>query len=248
MNDEQMDILGMGKAMETAIEVGMPPETKVSDIFSGDEEPSSMAAIDTLAQFIANEEKALEIIKKDHTARKDANDMAKEQLYDLIKGAGMDSVKLSCGLAPGTKLTDKFYKAAGTTDEMLFEWLKGGYLGTSIVKGILFAAGIPASGNVEQLNTQERWSVDFLCKSWPGQREQFRAADHDLSDIIKPTVHFGTMNSTLKVFVAQGGTVPEIINQVPVKGITMRGKGKYLAAKATADAVAKAVATATAAV
>ena len=174
MDNDTLDILGMGKTTEA-----IPPVPEVDDIFGGNEEPTSMDAIDTLAQFIANEEKALDIIKKDHTKRKDANDMAKEQLYDLIKAAGMDQVKLSCGLAPGTKLTDKFYKSAGTTDEMLFDWLR----------------------------------------------------EKNLDDIIKPTVHFGTMNSTLKTFVAQGGEVPEIINQVPVKGITMRGKSKYLASQ-----------------
>ena len=173
MTDGITDILNMGESATP------PVVPKVDDIFGGTEEPPAMAAITTLAEFICNEEDALAAIKSDHTKRKDANDMAKEQLYDLIKGAGMDSVKLSCGLAPGTKLTDKFYKAAGCTDE-----------------------------------EQQAWLVE-----------------NNLGDIIKPTVHFGTFNSTMKTFVGQGGVTPEIFNQVPVKGITMRGKSKYLAAK-----------------
>ena len=181
MDQEALDILGMGNSEPASV----VKKDAIDDIFGGDEEPTNFAAISTLAEFICNEEDALAKIKADHTKRKDANDMAKEQLYDLIKAAGMDSVKLSCGLAPGTKLTDKFYKAAGVTDEDQQEWLIANMM----------------------------------------------------ADIIKPTVHFGTFNSAMKTFVAQGGTVPEIINRVPVKGITMRGKSKYLASKTAPAAV-----------
>ena len=54
---------------------------------------------------------------------------------------------------------------------------------------------------------------------------------NELGDIIKPTVNFNTMQSTLKDFVAQGGELPEIFNIVEVQSIRMNGKSKYLAMK-----------------
>jgi len=55
--------------------------------------------------------------------------------------------------------------------------------------------------------------------------------NNSLGDIIKPTVHWGTLNSTMKEFAEQGHTIPEIINPVQEKGIRMNGKSKYLASK-----------------
>jgi hypothetical protein len=53
-----------------------------------------------------------------------------------------------------------------------------------------------------------------------------------LGDIIKPTVHHGTLNSALKSHVEQGYEINELlINAVPEKGIRMNGKSKYLAEK-----------------
>lgn len=57
----------------------------------------------------------------------------------------------------------------------------------------------------------------------------------NLGDIIKPTVHHGTLNSALKAFVEQGNETPDtLINAVPKKGIRMNGKSKFLAMKALA--------------
>lgn len=58
--------------------------------------------------------------------------------------------------------------------------------------------------------------------------EQFFAwlQDNDLADIIKPTVNFQTMQSTLKTFT---GDIPEaLFNISDVPTITMYGKSKFL--------------------
>ena len=55
--------------------------------------------------------------------------------------------------------------------------------------------------------------------------------DNDLGDIIKPTVNFNTLQSTLKAFVLQGHDIPDIFNVVEVQSIRMNGKSKYLAMK-----------------
>jgi len=54
---------------------------------------------------------------------------------------------------------------------------------------------------------------------------------NNLGDIIKPTVNFNTMQSTLKMF---NGEIPEaIFNVTDVPTITMYGKSKFLANRAT---------------
>ncbi len=54
----------------------------------------------------------------------------------------------------------------------------------------------------------------------------------DLGDIIKETVHHGTLTSTMKEFEDQGNELPESVFQVSLQPtITMGGKSAYLAAK-----------------
>jgi hypothetical protein len=52
---------------------------------------------------------------------------------------------------------------------------------------------------------------------------------NQLEAIIKPTVHFQTLQSTLKAYEEQGNILPEIINAIDQKTITMYGKAKFLA-------------------
>ena len=55
---------------------------------------------------------------------------------------------------------------------------------------------------------------------------------NDLADIIKPTVNFNTLQSTLKEYEAQGGEVPDtVITKSPKISVTMGGKSAVLAAK-----------------
>jgi hypothetical protein len=53
--------------------------------------------------------------------------------------------------------------------------------------------------------------------------------DNNLADIIKPTVSFMTLQSTLKEFEAQGGEVPEsVVKKSDVLSVRMGGKAAYL--------------------
>lgn len=57
--------------------------------------------------------------------------------------------------------------------------------------------------------------------------------DNNMGDIIKPYVHFQTLQSTVKSFIDQGGNVPaELLTETKTPTITMYGKSKFLAAKA----------------
>lgn len=56
--------------------------------------------------------------------------------------------------------------------------------------------------------------------------------NNNLGDIIKETVHHGTLNSTMKEYEDQGNELPESMFQVSVRPtITMGGKTAYLAGK-----------------
>ncbi len=54
--------------------------------------------------------------------------------------------------------------------------------------------------------------------------------DNDLADIIRPTVHHGTLNTALDEFCLQGGDLPEeLFNSFEQPSIRMNGRSKFLA-------------------
>jgi hypothetical protein len=55
--------------------------------------------------------------------------------------------------------------------------------------------------------------------------------EQSLDGIIKPTVHYQTLQSTLKEFEAQGNEIPAIFNVTDTPTVTMYGKSKYMAAQ-----------------
>lgn len=56
--------------------------------------------------------------------------------------------------------------------------------------------------------------------------------DNQLGDIIKPHVHFQTLQSTLRVFEENGNALPgEMFNVVDQKTVRMNGKSKFLASR-----------------
>ena len=57
-----------------------------------------------------------------------------------------------------------------------------------------------------------------------------------LGDIIKPTVHFGTLQATLKAHEQGGNDIPDdIFNVTDFNTVTLYGKSKFLAAKERAN-------------
>jgi hypothetical protein len=62
---------------------------------------------------------------------------------------------------------------------------------------------------------------------------------HDLDGIIKPTVHWGTLSSSLKEFVDAGNELPEMFNKVDKPDIRMNGVSKFLANRSEAPADTK---------
>ena len=74
-----------------------------------------------------------------------------------------------------------------------------------------------------QLKISKRVSVeDKQLHSW--------LAEHDLADIIKPTVHAGTLQSTLVKFIDRGGELPpEMFNQFEKTVVKFGGRTKFVA-------------------
>ncbi|MFC1762363.1 hypothetical protein ACFL6U_09815 [Planctomycetota bacterium] len=77
----------------------------------------------SLAEEIAIEDDALTQLDRELKARKAKLDQAKEDLARLLMAHGVDSVKFNNGLNPQAKVTRKYFKASGVTDEQLHRWL-----------------------------------------------------------------------------------------------------------------------------
>ena len=72
-----------------------------------------------------------------------------------------------------------------------------------------------------------------------GKRKEIEAGDlhiwlarHGLADIIRPTVHPGTLQTTLEGFIAAGNPLPEkIFNQFEQTVIRMNGRSQFLTSR-----------------
>jgi len=85
------------------------------------------------------------------------------------------------------------------------------------------------SGLAPKLENKQRYGKkktveDSVFFKWLG--------DNDLADIIRPTVHHGTLNTALDEFCLQGGDLPEdIFNSFEQPSIRMNGRSKFLASQ-----------------
>ncbi len=87
---------------------------------------------------------------------------------------------------------------------------------------IKLASGLTPSIKIETKYYKQKGVADEQLFGW--------LHDNGLGGIIKPTVHHGTLNSTLTQFTEQGGTAPELIfNISEKKSVRMNGKSKFLA-------------------
>jgi hypothetical protein len=153
--------------------------TDVAEMF-GVAVESIESKVEDLAVHITEEDDALARLKAELSKRQEQLDQAKEELANLLLSNGMEKVSLSNGLTPKAVVKEKIFKAAGVSDEHLFDWLK----------------------------------------------------DHELADIIKPTVHFSTLQSTLKQFRDGGNEIPrDMFNCTEYSTIVLYGKSKFLASR-----------------
>jgi hypothetical protein len=79
---------------------------------------------------------------------------------------------------------------------------------------------IPRLETKQRISKREEIESDDL-HSW--------LAKHDLADIIKPTVHSGTLQSTLEGYIAKGNELPsEMFNQFEQTVIYVGGRAQFL--------------------
>ena len=89
------------------------------------------------------------------------------------------------------------------------------------------------SGLAPRLETKQRISKR---KEIPAEKLHSWLAEHGLADIIKPTVHHGTLQTTLEGFVAAGNALPEnIFNQFEQTVIRFNGRTRFLTSRQQSD-------------
>jgi len=134
--------------------------------------------IESMAAACAVEDENIRLMEKQLADRKKQRDKAKEDLARLLIQNGMESVKLANGLTPRAVVKQRIFKAAGVSDESVFNWLE----------------------------------------------------DNDLDGIIRPSVHFKTLDNTLKQYRENGGRIPEeLFNQSEQLTVNIYNKSKFLA-------------------
>lgn len=204
------------------------------DMFSDDQpsEATTLQQIDVLARHIAYEMDGCDKAKKALTERNGKLDSSKEDLCRIMKEAGMDSCKLACGLTPSASYKPQYYAVDGCSGDGTLAWLRGEVLDVRQFVDVLYAADVAIASYTGMLDWQPV-GISGLCSLWPELADQFKAAGPGLADIIKPTVNFNTLNSSLKEYEQQGNVVPDSIATKSMKpAIRMNGKSKFLAAQA----------------
>ena len=98
---------------------------------------------------------------------------------------------------------------------------------------LLMQAGLESIKLESGLNPKVRINRRYYRQAGLGDEELFAwLAANQLDGIIKPTVHFGTLQSAMKEYEEQGNTPPEnIFNTVDQRTVTMYGKSKFLERK-----------------
>ena len=121
---------------------------KLSQADYPDDSPDE--TIEGLAQWIALEERVLEIMKKEHSERKEKLDATKEKVAKKLKEKGLTSMKLDSGLSPSRIVATEYYtkgesdlkpeilKDCGTVAEAICRWFENNGLGDNVKRSVNF--------------------------------------------------------------------------------------------------------------
>ena len=149
------------------------------DDFAPEVEPIDMEKFTQKAEQAAIMKHKLALLKEETTSLKKEFDYLCAELCAMMLESNLDKASIS-GLSITPDFGNKYFKAKGVTEDVLFAWLQG----------------------------------------------------NDLADIIKPTVHFKTLSSSVLMFVEQGGEIDtNVINESPYKNVSIRGLPKFLEEK-----------------
>ena len=123
-------------------------------------------------------------------------------------------------LAEGIVLTEEKIKhlekyIANQRGALIFLMQQAGQTGVKLDSGLF-----PRLETKQRISKRKEVAADGL-HGW--------LAKHDLSDIIKPTVHHGTLQTTLEGFIAAGNELPpEMFSQFEQVVVRMNGRTQFL--------------------
>jgi len=161
------------------------------------------ANIEDLAQWVALEDRVLELMKKQHTERKDKLDATKEKLAQMMKARGQKSITLDSGLKPIRIVATKFYargeadlkpeilKDCGTVTEALCRWFEKNGLGDNVKRSVNFntmqavfkarqEAGEPLPMDLVDLSERDTLRMNNKSAYLAEQNVQFKATQVSL--------------------------------------------------------------------
>jgi transposase len=159
--------------------------------------------IEDLAQWVALEDRVLELMKKEHSERKAKLDDTKEKLAQMLKAKGLKSMKLDSGLSPCRATATKFYTKAeadikpeilfncGTITEALCRWFEKNGLGDNVKRSVNFQtmnsvfkerqeAGEPIPTDLVDLSERDTLRMNNKSAYLAGQNVQFKATQVSL--------------------------------------------------------------------
>jgi hypothetical protein len=198
------------------------------------EEKTDLAAIEELAKFVVLEEAKQKKLEAEAAELKAKIETAKSDLAEMLEAAGMESARLSCGLTPRRTLERKYFKAPGVGDDQVHDFLRRRWISKAELAAMI------EPGEFETLekywpDTEYIPGLDAVGE-FPRLAEAIRDASFSHEDIIKPYVHFQTLQSTLKEFEGLGGPIPEDLFKVSeVKSVKMFGKTNFLKSQESAS-------------
>jgi len=97
---------------------------------------------------------------------------------------------------------------------------------------LMLQAGVTSLKLTSGLNPLAKVERKYFKASGIGDDELFAwLREAGLDAIIKPSVHFQTLQATVAEFVEGGGQLPAILRAVDRKTIRMNGKSKFLASR-----------------
>lgn len=197
-------------------------------------ETVDLGAIEEIAKSIVLDEAKQKKLEAEAAELKAKIETAKSDLAEMLEAAGMESAKLSCGLTPRRTLERKYFKAPGVGDDQVHDFLRQRWITKAELAAML--------GPNESLKMESLWSdakyIPALdaAGEFPRLAEAIRDASFSHEDIIKPYVHFHTLQSALKEFEGLGGPIPEDLFKVSeVKSVKMFGKTNFLKSQESAS-------------
>ena len=174
--------------------------------------------------------KTANILRKERASKmENVIDMGGDLLDDMFKTDESTVEKQCAGLAEHIATEDNALEAM---DEELKSRKEKLDQAKEQLATLLIGAGLSSISLANGLSPKVKINRKFFKATGVDDDTLFTwLRKEKLDGIIKPTVNFNTMQSTLREFEGLGNALPEIFNIVVQRTVTLYGKSKYLAGK-----------------